>query len=162
MIALVRLRKAGEFAVVPVEFSAVNDNAAHLNSVTVHIFRCGMNNDIGAPFNGSAKIRCSKGIVNNKRNAVLVSGICPGLNVENGKGGIGDSLTENSLCVGLESSVKLFRGSIYIDPDAFDAHFFQSKAEKIDCSAVNGGRSDKAVTSLADVQDREQGSCLTA
>ena len=38
VIALVRLGETGELAVVPVKLAAVNDNAAYLNSVTVHVF----------------------------------------------------------------------------------------------------------------------------
>ena len=38
VIALVRLGETRKFAVVPVELAAVNNNAAYLNSVAVHIF----------------------------------------------------------------------------------------------------------------------------
>ena len=85
----------------------------------------------------------------------------PLLNVEYGQCRVCQRLTEYCLGVGLEQLLNLVLVCLSIGPDAFDAQFLERNTEQVDGTAVNGGRCDEAVASRAQVQDRQQGSCLT-
>ena len=148
VIAFVRLGKLRELAVCPVEITAVNNNASALNCVTVHILCCGVNNDISAELERSAKYRCRECIIDDERNTVLVCDLCELLNVEDAQCRICESFTENSLCVRLECFLYLLLGSVGINENALDAQLFESESEKVDSSAVDSSGRDEAVACL--------------
>lgn len=56
---------------IPVEVTAVDNGAAYLNGMSVHIFGGGVGNDICTPLEGTAVYRCGKGVIHNKRHAVF-------------------------------------------------------------------------------------------
>ena len=104
MIALVRRRETGKFLLVrkPVELAGIDDRAADLRSVSVHIFRRRVRNDIDAPLEGPAIDRRRERIVDDKRNAVRVRNLSELLEIENVERGIGDRFAEHRFRVRAE------------------------------------------------------------
>ena len=89
----------------PVKFSAVDYAAADGDSVTVHILRGGVGDDVGAPLDGAAVYRGGEGVVDYKGNAVTVGGAGKFLDVEHRESGIRYRLAEYRLGVRPEGGV---------------------------------------------------------
>ena len=140
VVALVRGAQSGELVCIlhPVEMAAVNDAAAHSSAVTVHVLGRGMSYDISAPLKRTAVDRRCKRIINDKGNSVLVRGLRELLNVENSQRGVGDSLTENSLCVWLECRVEFLGGAVGADECEINTHLAHSHVEQVESTTVNG------------------------
>ena len=64
MVSLGRIGHVGVFAVVPGEFAGFNDDAAHGGAVAADEFGGGVDNDVGAVFDGAAEVGRGKGVVN--------------------------------------------------------------------------------------------------
>ncbi len=84
VVARVRFNKRREFAAAnPVKLAAVNNYSAYRRTVAADKLCSRMNNYIRTILYGSYKIRCCKGIVNNKRNLMLMRYLCYFLYVSN-------------------------------------------------------------------------------
>ena len=92
---------------IPVKVTAVNDSSANLHSMSVHIFGCGMGDDISSPFKRTAVYRCSEGVVYNKRNFMFVSNLCEFFNIKNYQGRVCDGLCEKYLCGVLQTGIEV-------------------------------------------------------
>ena len=162
VVALVRLGEVRELAGgSPVEFAAVDDNAAALYRVAVHVFGGGVDDDVCAPLERAAEDRRCERVVHDERNVVPVRDIRPLFDVEYGQSRVGERFTENSLGVRLEQLLDLLFIRFRVRPDALDAELFEGDAEQVDRAAVDGGDGDEAVACGAEVEDGEQGSGLT-
>ena len=67
--------------------------------MTVHVFGCGVHDDVSAKCKRTAQNRRGKGVVYDERDAVVVSQSGKLFDVEHMKCRIGDGLAENSLGV---------------------------------------------------------------
>ena len=77
VVARVRFNKRREFSAAdPVELTAVNNHAAYCGAVTADKLCSRMNDYIRTVLYGSYKIWCCKGIINNKRNLMLMRYLC--------------------------------------------------------------------------------------
>ena len=105
--------------------------------MTVHVLCGGVDNDIRTVLKGSAKDRGGEGVVDDEGHLVLVSYLGEFLDIENRECGIGESLAENSLCVGLECSSYILLGSVCIYEDALDAQLLECICKEVDSTAVD-------------------------
>ena len=92
--AVAKLCDVGEFAkalvffkafktrVIPVEFAAVNDNAANGAAIAVDVLGRRMYNDICAKIKGMYKVRGGRGAVDNERDASLMRHVCDTLQID--------------------------------------------------------------------------------
>ena len=114
VIAVVGSTEPGEFLLMshPIKVTRINDTAADLCSVTVHILcRC-MSYNVNAKFKGTAVNRCCKGIVDYNRNAVTVRCSDEFIKINNGKCGICNSFSKNCLCIRAECRIQLLFGAV--------------------------------------------------
>ena len=163
VIAFVRFCEVGEFAAFsPVKCAAVYNNAAALESVTVHVLGGGVDHNICSEFNGTAEDRRGKGVVHDQRDLVGMGDLGELFNVEYCQCRIGNGFAEDQLGVGLYRLRNGFFICQRVYPDALDAEPLQRYAEQVHSAAVNGGNGNNAVAGTAQIQHRQQGSCLSA
>ena len=93
---------------VPVEVAAIDDYAANLRGMTVHVLGSGVGDDVGAPLEGTAVDRSGEGVVDDEGHAVLVGDACELLDVEDLTAWVADGLAEECLGVGTEGGRDLF------------------------------------------------------
>ena len=67
---------------IPVEVARINDAAANGSAMAIHVFRGGMRNDVGAPFDGTAVDGRRERVVNDQRYAVIVRRLRKALDIE--------------------------------------------------------------------------------
>ena len=140
VIAFVGRGKAGEFIGMrhPVEFAGVNNCAAKIGCVAVHVFGGGVRHDVGAPFDGTAIHGRGEGIVDHERHAMRMRGVCESLDVEYGERGVGDRFAEHELGVGLEGRLELLVGAVRGNERAAQAHAAHGVGKQVIRAAVNG------------------------
>ena len=162
VIRLVRTGQAGEFVgmSLPVEVAAVYDCSSHTGGMTVHIFGCGMGDNVGSPFKRAAIDRGSEGVVHNQRNAVPVCNPGELLNVEHVDAWIGDGFPEQTFRIRPESLVYFLFRSVGIHERTFDSELLHGYSEQVESSAVYGGRADEMVARLTDIEDGVKVCCL--
>ena len=156
VVTVIGSAKSGEFVRVrhPVEIAGINNASAHSGTVTVHIFCCGVGNDIRAPFKRTATHGSCKGVVDNKGYSVSVCGFCKFFNIKNGEGGICDCFTENRLCIGAECGIEFLLGTVGGNECEINAHFLHCNCEKIVGSAVDCGGRNNVVAAGCDIENR--------
>ena len=138
---------------IPVKVTAVNDSSANLHSMSVHIFGCGMGDDISSPFKRTAVYRSSEGVVYNKRNFMFVSNLCEFFNIKNYQGRVCDGLCEKYLCIRTEGSCNFFRASIGVNESAVNAKLFEGNSQEVKGSSVNSRSRHNMITCFADIED---------
>ena len=117
VVGFVRGTKARKFVCmsVPVEVTAVNYTTAYAGSVSVHIFGCGVNNDVGTPFERATVDGGRESIIHNQRYSVIVSDTGEFLNIQHFERRIGNSFTEQCFCIWLEGCGNFFFAGVRID-----------------------------------------------
>ena len=163
VIGFIRLCQAVIFMAVgiPVEVTAVDNGAAYLNGMSVHIFGGGVGNDICTPLEGTAVYRCGKGVIHNKRHAVLVCNVCKFLDIKNYQSRIGDSFCKENLCVRFECGSDLFFCCIGINKGAVNAKFLEGDGKKVEGSSVNGRSGNNVIACLTDIKYCVEVGCLS-
>ena len=97
---------------LPIKVAAVDDSAAYLCGVTVHVLCGGVCDDVSSPLEGAAVDGGGKGVVDDEWHAVLMGYPCEALDVEHGTSRIGDGLAEHCLRVGAEGGLYLLVGGL--------------------------------------------------
>ena len=115
-----------------------------------------MDDNVGAPFDRTAKDRRGKGVVNNQRHAVLMRDAGKLFNVADRERGIGERLGKDGLRIGLEGLLQRFLIIIFINKDAFDAHPLHRHRKQIDRASVDLGSGNEAVACGQDVKQRHK------
>ena len=146
---------------IPVKVTAVNDSSANLHSMSVHIFGCGMGDDISSPFKRTAVYRCSEGVVYNKRNFMFVSNLCEFFNIQNYQSRVCDGFCEKYFCIRTEGSCDFFRACIGVNESAVNAKLLESNSQKVEGSSVNGGGCYHMISSFTDIENCVKISCLS-
>src|SRR5450631_134647 len=83
MIGGIRICQAWEPATCrPVELAAIDDNTTNGGSMTTNEFRRRVHNDIRAMFEWLHQVRCCQRIINDERNAMLMSYIGGSLEIQ--------------------------------------------------------------------------------
>ena len=104
--------------------------------MSVHIFGGGVGNDICTPLEGTAVYRCGKGVIHNKRHAVLVCNVCKFLDVQDDQSRISDGFCKENLCVRFKCGSDLFFCCIGINKGAVNAKFLEGDGKKVGGSSV--------------------------
>jgi hypothetical protein len=68
-----------------------------------------VDDDVSAMLNGTDQVRGAKGVINDQRQAMLVSDGCDGINIRNITVGVAQSLRVERLGVGLDRVLDLFQ-----------------------------------------------------
>ena len=87
---------------------------------------------------------------------MVVRGLGKALNVEDGKGGIGDGLAKDELGVGLEGGLQLLVGAIGGNERAGQAHAAHGVGKQVVGTAVDGRARDHMIAGTGNVKDREE------
>ena len=127
----------------PVKLAVVNDHAAQVGSMSIHVLGGGVRNDVGAPLKGTAHHGRREGVVDHQRHAVVVRGLGKALNIEHGEGGIGDRL-------------ELLISAVGGDERAGHAHAAHGVGEQVIRTAVNGRTRDHMIAGTGHVKDRKE------
>ena len=151
MVGFVRLDKLWELAIIPVELAAVYDDTADLNGMSIHIFTCGMYDDISTEVKRFTENRSCKCVVYDQWNSHCMCNICETLNIKYSQRRVCDCLAKHKLCILFKTGLDLIVRHIFIHVDTFNAKLLQSEREQIDRAAVDFRGTDDAVTSLTDI-----------
>ena len=163
VVARIRFGEALELVVMgfPVEVATIHNAAAHRSSMAIHVLGGGVRHNVNAEFNRAAENRSREGVVDNHRNAVLVSEISKALEVENLTCRVCNGFAEEALGVRAESLFDFFVAGILVNERAFDAELLHGDAEEIARTAVDGARANEVVARFADVEHRVEVGSLT-
>ena len=139
VIRLIRLHKPREFVgmLLPVEVSAVDDAAADLRRMSIHILRRGMGYDVAAEVERTAENRSGECVVDDERYAVLVGDLRELGDIQDDPGRIRDSFTEHALRIRTERLLYLRRGGIWIHEREFDSNLLERDSKEIERAAVD-------------------------
>lgn len=163
MVRRIRFGHARELVVMgfPVEVAAIDDSAADGHCMSIHIFGRRMGDDICAELERLAEDRRCECIVDDERNAVLVSDVCELLDVRDVAGRVRNRFTEESLGVRAESLADFFFACVRVDEGDFNAELLHGDGKKVVGTAVNCGRTDEVIAAFADVENGEEVCSLT-
>ena len=158
VIAFVGRGEAGEFIGMrhPVEFAGVDNRAAKIGCVAIHILSGGVRHDVGAPFDGAAIHGRGEGVVDHERHAMRMRGIRESLDVEHGERGVGDRFAEHELGVGLEGRLEFLVGAVGGNERAAQAHAAHGVGEQVVRAAVNGRACHHMVAHAGDIEDGQE------
>ena len=154
---------SGDVAVLaaglPVELSAVHDDAAQRGAVAADELGSGVDDDVSAMLDGTDQVRGAEGVINDQRQAMLVSDGCDGINIRNITVGVAQSLEVDSLGVGLDRVLDLFQ-IVSVHEGGGDAELGQSVLQQVVAAAVDGLLSHDVVAGLSQCLDGVgDGSC---
>ena len=154
VIAVVRGAQAGEALGVrhPVEFSGVDDGAAHGCAVAVHILCGGMGHDIGAPFDGPAAYRGGEGVIHDQGHAVPMGGGGKSLDIQHGQRRVRDGLAEYAFGVGAEGGLQLGLRAVRRYEGGLDPHFRHGDGQQVKGAAVDAGGGYDMIAAAGDIE----------
>ena len=140
----------------PVKLAVVDDHAAQVGSMAIHVLGGGVRNDVGAPLKGTAHHGRREGVVDHQRHAVVMCSLGKALNIEHGKGGVCDRLAKDELGVGLEGCLELLVGAVGGNERAGQAHTTHGVSQQVVGTAVDGRARDHVIASTGNVKDRKE------
>ena len=124
--------------------------------MSIHVLGGGVCNDVGAPLKGTAHHGRREGVVDHQRYAVVVRGLGKALNIEHGKGGVGNRLAKDELSIGLKGCLELLVGAVGGNERAGQTHALHSMGEQVVGTAVDGRARDHVIAGTGYVKDREE------
>ena len=140
----------------PVKLAMVDDDAAQVSSMSIHVLGGGVRNDVGAPLKGTTHHGRREGVVDHQRHAVVVRGLGKTLNVEHGEGGIGDGLAKDELGIGLKGCLELLIGEVGGNERAGQAHATHGMSQQVVGTAVDSRARDHVIAGTGNVKDRKE------
>ena len=145
------------FGVIPLEFSAIDDDAADGTAVSVDVLGRGVDNDICAKVKRMNKVRSCRRAVDNQRDACFVCDICNALNINDIEFRVADKFCKN--CLGLIAQLRTnaLSGN-FCDVTGFNAECFQI-VEQVDRAAKQCRTCNNFVAGLQNVQKRKRYCC---
>lgn len=140
----------------PVEIARIDDRAADLRPVPVHIFRRGVRDDIDAELEGTAVDGGREGVVDDEGNAVLVGDFGEEFEVEDIERGVGDRFAEHRASIRLERGVEFVFGRVGTHEGEVDSHPLHRDGEEVVRPPVDRGGRDDVIPCGAEVEDGEE------
>ena len=140
----------------PVKLAVVDDYAAQAGSMSIHVLGGGVRNDVGAPLKGTAHHGGREGVVDHQRHTVIMRGLGKALNIEHGKGGVGNRLAKDKLGIGLKGCLELLIGAVGGNERAGQTHATHGVSQQVVGTAVNSRASDHMIAGTGHVKDREE------
>ena len=158
MIALVGRGETRELVCMghPVKLAVVDDHATQVGRMPIHVLGGRVRDDVGAPLKGTAHHGRREGVVDHQRHAVVMRGLGKALNIEHGKGGVGNRLAKDELGIGLKGCLQLLIGAVGGDKRASHAHAAHGVGEQVIRTAVDSRARDHVITGTGHVKDREE------
>ena len=92
---------------------------------------------------------------------MIMSGLCPTLNIKNNQCRICNGLTKDALCIWSECCVNLLVSCIWRDKRALNTHLLKSDSKQVKGAAIDGRQGDKMISSLSDIKDGKEVCGLT-
>ena len=134
----VRLREGGEFAAgLPVKLAGVNDDAAQRGAVAADELGGRMDNDVGTMLDRADQVGRAEGVVDDKRNTVLVGDSGNGVNVGDVGVGVAKRFNIDSAGVVLNGSLDL--GQVMgVDKSRLHTERGQRVGQQVGGAAVDG------------------------
>ena len=131
MVGFIGSAKSGEFFSMffPREIAAVDDGTTYMYTLSIHIFGCGVGDDVCSEFKWAAIDRCSERVVNNKRNIMFVGYSGKFFNIQYLHARIGKRLSEKKFGFRTESGSNCFIGSILVNKCDFDSHLLKGGSQ---------------------------------
>ena len=151
MIRGIRLRECGELVVLfPVELTTIYNHTTEAGAVAAQELGCRMYNDVCTMLQRTDEIRRTKGIIDNKWNAVLVGYCCHTFQVEHVAVGVAEGLGIYYFCVGFDSC---FQGVevVHINNRVGDALSSQRMRNQVVGTAIEVISSNDMITGLHNV-----------
>ena len=140
----------------PVKLAVVDNHATQVGCMAIHVLGGGVRNDVCAPLKGTAHHGRREGIVDHQRHAVVMCGLGKALNIEHGKGGVGDRLAKDELGIGLKGCLELLVGAVGGNERTGQTHALHGMCEQVVGTAVDGRARDHVIASAGHVKDREE------
>ena len=140
----------------PVKLAVVDDHATQVGRMPIHVLGGRVRDDVGAPLKGTAHHGRREGVVDHQRHAVVMRGLGKALNIEHGKGGVGNRLAKDELGIGLKGCLQLLIGAVGGDKRASHAHAAHGVGEQVIRTAVDSRARDHVITGTGHVKDREE------
>ena len=158
MVAFVGCSKTRELIgmSVPVELAGINNAAANTSAVAVHVFRGGMGDDIGAPFEGTAIYRRGERVVHDQRHTMRMSRIGKTLDIQDIKRWVCNSFAENRFGVRAKCRFKLIIRAVRRNKGALQTHACHGVAQQIVRTAVDSRRSHYMVALPGDIEHSKE------
>ena len=136
----------------PVEVTTIHNATAYIGSVTIHIFRRRMRNNISSPFKRTAIDRCCKCIIHHKRHTMLMGNASKLFDIKNFHSRIRQGFSEHQFCIRTESFADLFFTGIFVDECTIDPHFLQGNTQQIIGSSINTGCTDNMISRFTNIE----------
>ena len=152
MVRGVGLGESGKAVGAPVEVPAVDHDAADGGAVATEVFGGGVDNDVGAPLEGTIEDRGERSVIDDERDAGF---LCDGgyfLHRENIERRIAETFAEEGFGVGLEGAFEGV-GIGGVDEVHLDTQFRQRVVEEIVGSSVELGDGDDVIPAAGDIED---------
>jgi hypothetical protein len=144
----------------PVELSRVDNDTSDGCSVATDPFGGRVDDDISAMVDRTDEVTSStKSVVNNDRNALLVSGLRNSFEVRNVILGVTDTLNINSLCLIVNGSSDIL-GLVTVDKLGVDAETGEEDLELVVSAAIKVRGRNNVVAGLGEGGDGEELGCL--
>ena len=163
MVSLIRCCQSGKFISVssPVKITAVNNRTAYTCCMTIHILCCGMRHNISPPLKRAAVDRCSKCIIYDKRNPMLMCRLCKFFKIQNDQCRICNRLSKYCLCIILKCCFQFFFRAVRINKSSRHTHFTDCMSKKVICSAIQGRCTYNMISLFCNIHNGIKISCLT-
>ena len=160
VVACIRLNQLREFAALyPVKLACVNDYAAKGGAVAADVFGCGVDNNVSAVFNRTEKIRCSKGVVNHQRKAVLMGDFGNSVDINDVRVRIADRLDVHNPCILFDSLLENLRSLCRVYKCRLNAVSRQCVLQEVECTAIDCRSRDNVLSALYQCVQRVGNSC---
>ena len=140
----------------PVKLAVVDNHATQVGCMAIHVLGGGVRDDVGAPLKGTAHHRRREGVVDHQRHAVVMRGLGKALNIEHGKGRVGNRLAKDELGIGLKGCLELLIGAVGGNERAGNAHTAHGMGKQVVGTAVDGRACDHVITGTGHVKDRKE------
>ena len=144
----------------PIKVAGVYDCASNLCGVSVHIFCRRVGNNVTAPFKRTAVDRRGKCVIHNQWNSMLVGYFSKTFDIKHVASRVGYCFAKEAFCIRFERGLYFFVIPVGIDECAFNAHFLQGNAEKIERSTINGVGSNDVISCFTNVEHSIEIGCL--
>ena len=92
---------------------------------------------------------------------MIMSSLCPTLNIKNNQRRICNGLTKDALGIWPKCCINLLVSCIWRDKRALHTHLLEGDSKQIKGSAINGGKRNKVISGLSNVEDGKEVCCLT-
>ena len=157
VIAFVRLREVREASrCLPVECTALDDDAAEAGAVPADEFRRGVHDDVRAVLDGAQEVRRREGVVDDDGDALCVCRLGDGLDVHEVGVRVADGLDEDAFRVRTDGVGEALCARLRRDEGHVDAPVLRRVCEEVVGATIDGLLRDDVVARMGECLDRRR------